>query len=106
MADDRESRATAKRVWRYPGREEHPDVDIFVYEPWCKNCGICSEICPARVFSSDETGKPVLENPEACIACYLCEKLCPEMAITVYKEPAGRRGTADKGGEGGERERG
>jgi len=98
---------SVRRVWRYPSRDEHPDVDIFVYEPWCKRCGICAAMCPAGVFETDEAGKPVLADPDACIACYLCEKLCPEMAITVYKER--RSGGARKGGatdaEGG-RERG
>jgi 2-oxoglutarate ferredoxin oxidoreductase subunit delta len=88
-----------RRAWHYPGRDEHPDVDIFVYDQWCKRCGICAAMCPAGVFESDEAGRPVLANPDACIACYLCEKLCPDMAITVYKErkSAGRDG---KGGSG------
>lgn len=83
---DRTSGDTVARVWRYPARDEHPDVDIFIYQDWCKCCGICSELCPAGVFTTGEAGRPVLQNPEACIACYLCEKLCPDMAITVYKE--------------------
>ena len=74
------------RKWRYPSREEHPDVEIYVHEPWCKCCGICYELCPAGVFEADKAGRPVLAHPEKCIACYLCEKLCPDMAITVHKE--------------------
>jgi len=26
---------------------------------------------------------PVIARPEDCIACKLCEKLCPDFAITV-----------------------
>jgi 2-oxoglutarate ferredoxin oxidoreductase subunit delta len=81
-----ESGDTVRRAWRYPPREEHPDVPIFIYADWCKCCGICAALCPAGVFTVDETGKPIVTNPDACTACYLCEKLCPDMAITVYKE--------------------
>jgi NAD-dependent dihydropyrimidine dehydrogenase PreA subunit len=92
------------RAWRYPSRDEHPDQLIFIYEDWCKSCGICSEMCPAGVFTVDEAGRPHVAHPDACTACYLCEQLCPDMAITVYKER--RKGSADAGAGrvgGGER---
>ena len=90
---------TRGRAWRYPSRDEHPDAPIFVYEDWCKCCGICSAMCPAGVFTVDETGRPIVTNPDACTACYLCEKLCPDMAITVYKER--RKATdASRGNDG------
>jgi 2-oxoglutarate ferredoxin oxidoreductase subunit delta len=75
-----------RRAWTYPPRSEHPDADVFVYDAWCKGCGICYELCPTGVLSADRGGRPIVEKPEACIACYLCEMLCPDMAITVYKE--------------------
>ena len=94
----------ARRAWRYPSREEHPDVPIFVYEDWCKCCGICTATCPAGVFTVDEAGRPIVTNPDACTACCLCEKLCPDMAITVYKErkTAGGPGAAGGAGSSGE----
>jgi 2-oxoglutarate ferredoxin oxidoreductase subunit delta len=84
----------AVRAWRYPPRSEHPDVDVFVYRPWCKACGICYELCPAKVLTSDKAGYPVVSDPEACTACYLCEAMCPDMAITVYKERGAGSGRA------------
>lgn len=100
------------RVWRYPPRSEHPDAEIFVYEKWCKACGICYELCPFKVLSCDKAGYPVVSDPEACTACYLCEALCPEMAITVYREPGGAAKASkgegarkQKSSEAGERER-
>lgn len=78
--------AAPERRWRYPERSEHPDAEIFVYDKWCKACGICYEFCPVDVFASDKAGRPIVSHPEKCIACYLCEMLCPDMAITVYKE--------------------
>ncbi len=88
------------RAWRYPSREEHPNQLIFIYEDWCKSCGICSEVCPVDVFDVDATGRPHVGRPDACIACYLCEQLCPDMAITVYKERE-KGSAAGKDGEGG-----
>ena len=84
------------RAWRYPSRSEHPDDEIFIYDRWCKCCGICYGLCPAGVLTSDKAGRPVVTNPEARTACYLCEKLCPDMAITVHKE---RRAKADSAGK-------
>ena len=93
----------AARAWRYPPRSEHPDAEVFVYQPWCKACGICYELCPSKVLTCDKAGRPVVSNPDACKACYLCEALCPEMAITVYKERGGGRDPAAtaSGGAGG-----
>jgi 2-oxoglutarate ferredoxin oxidoreductase subunit delta len=96
----------AVRAWRYPPQSEHPDADVFVYRPWCKACGICYELCPAKVLESDKAGYPVVSDPQACTACYLCEAMCPEMAITVYKERGPRTGGAAAASEGsGGRER-
>jgi 2-oxoglutarate ferredoxin oxidoreductase subunit delta len=91
------------RAWRYPPRSEHPDADVFIYRPWCKACGICYELCPADVLTSDKGGYPVVSNPEACTACYLCEALCPEMAITVYRERKGGRDSGEDASRGGGR---
>jgi 2-oxoglutarate ferredoxin oxidoreductase subunit delta len=97
------------RQWRYPSADEHPDDEIFIYDKWCKSCGICYSVCPKAVLSSDKAGRPVVAHPEACIACGLCEVLCPDMAITVYKkrgaegESRGAKGTADRGESGGKR---
>ncbi len=85
--------AANNRRWNYPSREEHPDRDVFVYQPWCKACGICIEFCPTKVFRADKTGHPVVEHPEECIVCNLCEMLCPDMAITIYKERAKKDGS-------------
>jgi len=90
------------RVWRYPPRSEHPDAEIFVYEKWCKACGICYELCPFDVLSCDKAGFPVVSKPEACTACYLCEALCPEMAITVYREPGAAGASPAEGARGAE----
>jgi NAD-dependent dihydropyrimidine dehydrogenase PreA subunit len=48
----------------------------------CNNCGMCSTICPHRVFSPDrKTAR--LVNPLACMECGACQLNCPTKAIHV-----------------------
>jgi 2-oxoglutarate ferredoxin oxidoreductase subunit delta len=54
-----------------------------IFRDWCKACGICSAFCPKKVIGRDEAGAPVIEQPEACIACRFCEIHCPDFAITI-----------------------
>ncbi|MCK4640901.1 MAG: 4Fe-4S binding protein [Candidatus Marinimicrobia bacterium] len=55
---------------------------ITINEKWCKSCEICVYFCPKKVY---DMGRfyPEVARPEDCIACKLCEKLCPDFAITV-----------------------
>lgn len=64
---------------------------ITIDEPYCKGCHLCIDQCPKQVLivSSRRNAKGYLV-PEAagakdCIACQLCEMICPDMAITVEK---------------------
>jgi flavodoxin/NAD-dependent dihydropyrimidine dehydrogenase PreA subunit len=43
----------------------------------CTKCGLCVENCPVNVISLDPF--PVFKE-EDCIACYHCERICPEGA--------------------------
>ena len=56
---------------------------IKVYKDWCKRCGICVEFCPKSVLVQDESGLPIVKNPDECIGCGLCEIRCPDFAIEV-----------------------
>jgi 2-oxoglutarate ferredoxin oxidoreductase subunit delta len=89
-ASGAEAETGPKRQWHYPSYDEHPDEQIFIYDKWCKSCGICYSMCPKGVLTSDKAGRPVVSDPDACIACGLCEILCPDMAITVHKPRKGK----------------
>ncbi|MCF7890877.1 4Fe-4S dicluster domain-containing protein [Candidatus Bipolaricaulota bacterium] len=57
----------------------------------CKGCRLCIETCPQDViafsddFNSSGYNYVETENPEDCIGCGFCGKVCPDVAITVYK---------------------
>jgi len=57
--------------------------EILVNQDWCKRCGICVAFCPKNVFSADEFGRVSVEHLDACISCEICERLCPDLAITL-----------------------
>ena len=65
---------------------------IKIFRDHCKGCDICSEVCPKDVLSMVDAidrweGTMVeITNIDACNACMLCEKQCPDFAIEVYNE--------------------
>jgi len=58
----------------------------------CKGCHLCIDQCPKNVYavSEDRNAKgyllPTAARLEDCIACLLCEMICPDLAITVEVE--------------------
>ena len=58
----------------------------------CKECYYCVTFCPKSVLKpGNEINKqgyyaPEVANQEVCIACGVCARVCPDCAISVYKE--------------------
>ena len=58
----------------------------------CKGCGFCIKFCPLEILAeSEEVNQKgyhlvdvVKENE--CVACGLCEAICPDFAISVTIE--------------------
>jgi len=65
-------------------KEKKPVVEVN--RAFCKGCGICVAFCPKAVLQLDEHEKAVVERPEECNACMLCELRCPDIAIEVRSE--------------------
>lgn len=65
---------------------------ITIDRQCCKGCDICYSVCPKKIFAPSKsrnqygTNMPEIKNPEDCIYCGLCERLCPDGAIEVTSE--------------------
>ncbi len=60
--------------------------EYVINRDWCKGCGICVNFCKKKVLELDDANKAVMERPEECICCRLCEKRCPDLAIEMDVE--------------------
>lgn len=64
-------------------------MKIEISKKFCKGCQICINACPKHVFSKSKirnnygTEMPEAARPEDCIACRICEKMCPDGCIDV-----------------------
>ncbi len=64
-------------------------MKIEISQKYCKGCQICVNICPKKVFSKSKlrnnygTEMPEASSPENCVACRLCEKMCPDGCIDI-----------------------
>jgi 2-oxoglutarate ferredoxin oxidoreductase subunit delta len=80
------------KFWRKPldhDKFSTPKGEIHIIEDRCKGCGFCIEFCPNDVFIESEKFNvkgyhpPEPKDPESCIACKLCELICPEFSIFI-----------------------
>ncbi len=65
----------------------------IINRDWCKGCGICIAMCPKNVLELDHKEKAVAARLEDCIACQLCEQICPDLAIEVIIEESETKDT-------------
>lgn len=67
---------------------------IKIYEDMCKGCMLCANACKTGCLGkSDKRGKqgyllPMVVHAEKCVQCHMCELVCPDTAIEVFKEEA------------------
>ena len=66
---------------------------FHIFPEYCKGCGLCKEKCPNDVLRWSHSlgvyGTPIVEpkDEDSCIACLICEMVCPDAAIYIEKYP-------------------
>ena len=66
---------------------------IKINEEFCKGCGLCIDTCPLKLIRTSnrvsKKGYHAAEffDPEnKCSGCTFCALICPDAAITIYRE--------------------
>ena len=77
---------------------------IEVSDLYCKGCELCVTACPVNVLGlnmdhlTPKGFHPAHLVKEGCTGCAICAIVCPDAAITVYREvkkkPAGKEAGA------------
>ena len=69
------------------------DGFIKINENRCKGCELCVSACPKKIIRISEATVNVMgyhlacvENMDSCFACACCALMCPDGAISVYRE--------------------
>ena len=65
---------------------------ILVAQNICKGCELCIEACPQECLGLSDRLNPrgyryIQLIADTCTGCINCALVCPDVAITVFREP-------------------
>lgn len=75
----------------FKARTQELEKGFFTLFPGlCKGCGLCIQKCPKKCISWSDVlgvyGTPSVEANDECIACGICQLVCPDTAIRIEKK--------------------
>jgi NAD-dependent dihydropyrimidine dehydrogenase PreA subunit len=57
---------------------------VHIEESGCRDCGLCVNICPTKVFEEESSKKLAkVVRQDDCIGCTSCVYICPSRCLTV-----------------------
>ncbi len=86
------------KLWRKPLDQDRIVVtrgEVHIIIERCKGCQLCVTYCPqgvlemSDIFNTKGYHPPQVYNAQGCLACGLCEMLCPEFAIYIVEVSRG-----------------
>lgn len=69
-----------------------PKGRVEIFTEACKSCLYCVNTCPSHVLGTTSAVNSkgyqyaVPVKHEECVGCAMCAVICPDAAITVYRE--------------------
>jgi 2-oxoglutarate ferredoxin oxidoreductase subunit delta len=79
-------------VKKFPAGGSMAKGRIEIDRELCKGCYLCVRACPVQALEADSRANsqgtcPALNaRPGDCTGCANCYEVCPDVAITVYRE--------------------
>ncbi|MBQ1955335.1 MAG: 4Fe-4S binding protein [Clostridia bacterium] len=65
---------------------------VTINEERCRGCELCTTACPKNIIALSKTKLNAagyhpaeITDQSICIACAMCARMCPHVAITVEK---------------------
>ena len=65
---------------------------VIIHKERCKCCQLCIAFCPKKIIiTTNETNAAGyhfvrVSDDGKCTGCAICARMCPDVAIEVYKE--------------------
>ncbi len=91
--------AFIEQTGQEPGRRALPASQPLAYAEvqaaGCTLCRACVNACPVHAFKLEEATSSLQFKHLACVACGLCETVCPEQVITLRHEVVFERAALD-----------